>query len=599
MIRLFHYIRPFYAQLSYASTSSVVNKILDLMPPVLIGWVIDTVNGAPPDWIEAALRNLSGGGPVDPWTVAALLAVLGVVIFAFESLFQWMYQLSFRNLAQEVQHVLRMDAYDRIQRREMAFFENHRTGETMAVLGDDVNQLERFLNSGFNDILQLMILFVFCGVVLFTAHPLLAIVGLTPIPLIIWGSFLYRGWMERRYALVRQRVGEMSSRLENNLAGIQVIKSFTAEKFESDRVGDVSRAYSDANLGAIRLSSMYVPLIRMVVAIGYGGVLLLGSYLVLRGSGELTVGELVLFSVLIQRVLWPLTRLGQTFDDYERSRASARRVFGLLDAETVVPEPQDPARVDRLRGEVVFRDVAFAYRDDVPVLRGLDFRVGAGETLGIAGTTGAGKSTLVKLLLRLYDVNGGAVEIDGIDLRAMRTGDLRRNVALVSQDVYLFHGTIGENIAYGRGSGADAKALLEEIREAARLAEFDDFVMSLPEGYETQVGEKGIKLSGGQKQRLSLARAILKNAPILVLDEATSSVDTETERAIQRNLLRLTAGRTALIIAHRLSTIRHAHRIIVLRAGQVAEEGDHDELVARGGVYADLWNVQSGTLSGV
>ena len=603
MLRLFQYIRPYYRRLVYASGSSIANKVLDLMPPVLVGWVIDTVSGRPPAWIAdvvawIAQRATGAAGSIDPWYIAAFLATLGLLIFAFESLFQWMYQHAFQNLAQDVQHGLRMDAYNHIQAREMSFFENHRTGETMAMLGDDVNQLERFLNTGFNNLLQLLVLFAFCGVVLFSAHPGLAAVGLAPIPLIVWGSFIYRRWMESRYADVRSRVGDLSSRLENNLAGIQVIKSFTAEDFESERVSRVSRAYSDANRNAIRLSALYVPVIRMVIAIGYAGVLLVGSYMVLTGEGPnaLSVGELVLFSVLIQRVLWPMTRLGTTFDEYERARASARRVFGLLDAPVVIQDPPNPVEVGRARGDVEFRDARFAYRADIPVLRGLDVRVAAGETLGIAGTTGAGKSTLVKLLLRLYDVTGGSVLIDGIDVRDMSLRGLRSNVALVSQDVYLFHGTVAENIAYGV---RDEAVGLERIREAARLAELDEFVMSLPEGYATQVGEKGIKLSGGQKQRLSLARAILKDAPILVLDEATSSVDTETERAIQRNLLRLTSGRTALIIAHRLSTIRHAHRIVVLREGRVVEEGDHDTLVARGGAYADLWSVQSGSLSGV
>ena len=603
MLRLFQYIRPYYRRLVYASGSSIANKVLDLMPPVLVGWVIDTVSARPPAWIAdvvawIAQRATGAAGSIDPWYIAAFLATLGLLIFAFESLFQWMYQHAFQNLAQDVQHGLRMDAYNHIQAREMSFFENHRTGETMAMLGDDVNQLERFLNTGFNNLLQLLVLFAFCGVVLFSAHPGLAAVGLAPIPLIVWGSFIYRRWMESRYADVRSRVGDLSSRLENNLAGIQVIKSFTAEDFESERVSRVSRAYSDANRNAIRLSALYVPVIRMVIAIGYAGVLLVGSYMVLTGEGPnaLSVGELVLFSVLIQRVLWPMTRLGTTFDEYERARASARRVFGLLDAPVVIQDPPNPVEVGRARGDVEFRDARFAYRADIPVLRGLDVRVAAGETLGIAGTTGAGKSTLVKLLLRLYDVTGGSVLIDGIDVRDMSLRGLRSNVALVSQDVYLFHGTVAENIAYGV---RDEAVGLERIREAARLAELDEFVMSLPEGYATQVGEKGIKLSGGQKQRLSLARAILKDAPILVLDEATSSVDTETERAIQRNLLRLTSGRTALIIAHRLSTIRHAHRIVVLREGRVVEEGDHDTLVARGGAYADLWSVQSGSLSGV
>jgi len=376
-----------------------------------------------------------------------------------------------------------------------------------------------------------------------------------------------------------------------SIAGIQVIQSFTAERFESGRVGRASDEYRDANFDAIRLAAVYTPLIRLAIVGGFAGVLLLGSYWVLNGSRRITAGELVLFAMLTERLLWPLTRLGTTLDDYERAKASARRTFGLLDAPPAIQDPPRPAPLPRVRGEVVFDRVGFTYRRGGPILEDVSFRVAPGETLGIAGPTGAGKSTLVKLVLRFYDATSGAVRIDGVDVRELRLHDLRSAVALVSQDVYLFHGTIRENIAYVR-----SEATLPEVVRAARLAQLDEFVSSLPEGYDTLVGERGMKLSGGQRQRLSIARAIVKDAPILILDEATSAVDTETERAIQQSLRKLTAGRTALIIAHRLSTIRHADRILVLRDGRVAEEGHHDDLLARGGTYADLWHIQSGEL---
>ena len=585
MARLFVYLRSYRARLRFAVVSSVGNKILDLMPPLLVAWVIDSVQGQPPRFIEL----LAGTGERFP--LAVVLSALAVIIFALESLFQWMYQQAFMTLAQDVQHDLRLDAYRRIQSREIAYFEDHRVGETMAMLGDDVNQLERFLNTGFNELVQLAVLFVFSSVVLLSTSWQLAIVGLAPLPVIVWGSLFYQRRIAPRYRGVRQAVGELSSRLENNIGGILVIQSFTAEEFESERVAAASRAYRDANVAAIRWSALYVPVIRMAIAVGFGGVLLVGSYWVVSDAGILTAGELVLFSMLIQRMLWPLTRLGTTLDEYERAKASARRTFGLLDTPPAIVDPAEPVALARARGAVAFEDVSFTYRRSVGVLRGVTFRVAPGETLGIAGPTGAGKSTLIKLLLRLYDVTGGAVQVDGVDVRELRLVDLRRNIALVSQDVYLFHGTIRDNIAYSTDAGDGAR-----VEDAARLAELHDFVASLPRGYDTIVGERGIKLSGGQRQRLSLARAILKDAPILVLDEATSSVDTETERAIQQNLRRLTAGRTALVIAHRLSTIRHADRIIVLADGGVTEEGHHDDLLARGGTYADLWSIQSGEL---
>lgn len=587
MYQLFAYVLRQPARFWWASGNSVLNKILDLMPPLLVGWVIDSVSGKPPGWITTVM------GPSTPWSMAIFLSVLGVAIFGFESLFEWLYQRDFMRLAQDVQHRLRLDAYTRIQEREIRFFENQRMGETLAILNDDVNQLERFLNSGFNDLLQLGVLFAFSLVVMAATSWELSLISLMPIPIILAGSFWFQKKIAPRYDKVRAAAGELGSRLENNLGGILVIKSFTAEAFELDRVAAGSDAYRQANLSAIRLSAAYIPMIRMAIALGFGGVLLLGAYWVLEGQatggGRLTVGELVLFSMLVQRLLWPITRLGQTLDLYERARASATRIFGLLNTPPVIQDPAQPVMLTRAQGEISFEQVQFAYDPAVPVLKGLDFKIAPGEVVGFAGTTGAGKSTLVKLLLRLYEPDAGVVRLDGHDLRQLRLQDLRRQIALVSQDVYLFHGTLRENIAYGLAS-VDEAAMVE----ASRRAELHDFILTLPAGYDTMVGERGIKLSGGQRQRLSIARALLKNAPILVLDEATSSVDTETERAIQRNLHSLVQGRTALIIAHRLSTIRQADRILVLREGQIAEQGSHDALLASEGIYADLWHLQLG-----
>src|SRR5215210_4146794 len=494
MRRLFRYLGSYRGQLLFACGASITNKILDLMPPLLVGWVIDSLRGAPPRWIS----NLAGTR--DPWSMAVVLAGLSVGIFFFESFFEWLYQGAFRKLAQTVQHDLRMDAYNTIQSREIAFFEEHRLGEILSMLNDDVNQLERFLNTGFNELLQIVVLFFFAGVIMFSTSWQLTLVGMAPIA--------------PRYSRIREGVGGLASRLENNIAGIQVIKSFTAEPFETERVRRVSQEYRQANFEAIRLSALYVPVIRMAIVIGFAGVLLVGSYWVLQGR-ILTVGELVLFAMMTERLLWPLTRLGTTLDEYQRAKASARRTFGLLETPPSIVERENPERLPRARGEVVFDQVEFRYpsrQGDLPVLDGLSFRIAPGETLGVAGPTGAGKSTVIKLLLRFYDVTGGAVRLDGHDVRDLSLSDLRRNIALVSQDVYLFHGTIRENIAY-----VTPDAPLEEVIRAAQLAQLHDFVVTLPQGYDTLVGERGVKLSGGQRQRLSIARAILKDAPILIL----------------------------------------------------------------------------------
>jgi ATP-binding cassette, subfamily B, bacterial len=581
MWRMFRYMGPVRGRLGLSVGSSVANKVLDLAPPLLVAWLIDSVTGNTPAWIAQGL------GISDMFGQVVFLAVLTVIIFGLESVSQWGYAYGFMTIAQSMQHRLRVDAYDRMQAREIRFFEEHRLGRTLAMLNDDVNQLERFLNSAFNDIVQLMVLVVFATTVLFMINPLLAAVGLIPVPLIIWGSLKFSRMLEPRYKRVRETVGDVASRLENNIGGIMVIKSFTAEDYETDRVRQASEHYRKANHQAIKLSALFVPIIRMGIALGFAAIIVLGGWMVMQG--RLTAGELVLFSMMIQRMLWPMTRLGQTFDEYQRAKASATRVFGLLDTPTRVKDPDKPLDMDRARGEVEFQDVHFRYRDREPVLNGLSLHIKPGEMVGIAGTTGAGKSTLIKLLLRLYDVNDGSIRIDGVDVRDLRQQDLRRQIALVSQDVFLFHGTIRDNIAYPGVDVDDARVI-----EASRHAQFHDFVESLPDGYDTIVGERGIKLSGGQRQRLSIARALLKDAPILILDEATSSVDTETERMIQQNLEQFTHGRTALVIAHRLSTIRKADRILVIKDGRVEEQGRHDDLIDHAGTYAELWAVQSG-----
>lgn len=581
MSRLFRYIRPFHLRLWFSVGSTVINTIFDLMPPLLVGWVIDSVSGDAPHWITWTTQS------TDPWVLAVFLSVLGVAIFGLESLFQWMYQYGFMTLSQKVQHMMRTETYNHLQKREIAFFENHRLGNTLSILNDDVNQLERFLYTGFVEFIRLTVVIVFSGYVMMVTSWQLALIGLIPVPFIIWGSLSYQKWIGPFYAKVRKAVGELANRLENNLSGILVIKSFTAEQFEYERVEESSQLYMNANRDVIVRNSLYVPLIRMLVALGFGGVLLVGSYWVLNDAPFLSVGQLVLFSMLIQRLLWPLTRLGTTLDDFERAGASARRIFEVLDSESAIQSPNSPVKVEPVQGALAFSNVYFSYRSDIQTLQGLNFEVAPGETLGIAGTTGAGKSTLVKLALRLYDPQQGAILLDGHDLRTLALSDIRHSIALVSQDVYLFHGTIFDNIAYGK-----TNCHTDDIIAAAKSAELHEFIAQLPEGYDTIVGERGIKLSGGQRQRLSIARALLKNAPIMIFDEATSSVDTETERAIQQNLHKLTQGKTALVIAHRLSTIRHAHRIIVIDQGQVVEEGSHDELLSLGKTYAELWHTQ-------
>ncbi len=587
MRRLFRYLDRYKGKLWSSISYSVINKFFDLMPPFLTAWMIDSVSGNIPIWIS------KWTGLTEVWPIILFLTALTVFIFGMESFFEWLFKRGFMELAQEVQHDLRMDAYTQLQSREIAYFEEQRTGNLMSMLNNDINQLERFLNDSFNEMVQMTTLVIFAGWSLCTVSFSLGLIGMLPLPFIVLGSFYYQRKISPHYREVRETVGALSSRLENNISGIQVIKSFTAEDFEKSRVDQTSTAYRSANYKAIRWNALYTPLIRILITIGFAATLMIGSYWVINDLNGFTVGGLAFFAMMIQRLLWPVTRLGFIFNEYERAKASSRRIFGLLDTPNQIPNPSSPIDIQNLQGQIQLQDLTFFYKKEQVILDQINLAIQAGQMIGIAGPTGAGKTTLIKLLLRLYDVKSGAVLLDGIDIRQVDKYHLRRQIAMVSQEVYLFHGSITENIAYGLGDCPQ-----EKIIEAAKKAELHDFIAQLPDGYESLIGERGIKLSGGQRQRLSIARAILKDAPILILDEATSSVDTETERAIQQNLGQLTAGKTAIVIAHRLSTIRHADQIIVLKNGKIAEQGSHSELLGVDGIYADLWKVQIGDLGG-
>lgn len=575
---------PYWKNFYFGVLASILNKILDLMPPILVAWVIDTVQGTPPGWMSERIPNAPS------WTIAMGLSGLAFIIFLFESIFQWMYQWYFQTMSQCVQHDLRCHVYQHIQSHDMAFFENQRLGQLIAIIHDDVNQLERFLSNSFNEIIQLIVLVIFSMTVMCYVSWKLAMVSFIPIPIIIIGSVWYQQFISPFYGTIRHTVGNLLARLENNLSGIAVIKSFTAEAFECARVRAASMAYQESSIRAIGISTPYVPIIRMVIACGFAGVLLLGSYWVMTDTGNLSVGELVLFSMLIQRLLWPLTRLGMVFDEYERSNASAKRIHKILSEKPSITSKKHTKNPFSTTPSITFRDVSFSYHSTHSILKNTNFHIPSGHTVGIVGATGSGKSTLIKCLLRLYDIQSGKILFNDVQAQEINLNVLRQSIALVSQDIYLFHGTIRENIAYGVPHDV-SDAMIES---AAQMATLRNFIDSCPNTYDSIIGEKGIKLSGGQRQRLSIARAILKNAPIMVFDEATSSVDTETERAIKQNLTTLTHGKTAIIIAHRLSTVRHANTIFVLNDGRITEKGDHDTLIARRGDYHDLWSLQIG-----
>ncbi|MBL4771178.1 MAG: ABC transporter ATP-binding protein [Planctomycetes bacterium] len=582
--RLLAYAAPRRARIRKAAFYSVTNKIFDLAPPALIGMAVDVVVERENSWLARL-------GYEDIVTQLAILSGLTFVIWALESGFEYLYKVAWRNLAQDMQHDLRLDAYGRVQDMELAFFEDRSTGGLMSVLNDDVNQLERFLDNGANELLQVTTTVILIGGIFFWLAPEVAWMSVLPMPFILWGSILFQKKLAPRYAKVREQVGQLNGDLAGNLGGIATIKSFTAEGRECARIAERSNAYREANASAISLSSAFSPLIRMVILIGFTATLAFGGYM--AATDQLAVGAYSVMVFFTQRLLWPLTSLGNTFDLYQRAMASTTRILDLLDMRPGILSGDKSISAEDLKGDLRFENVDFQYSNGFHGLRTMDLEFAAGQTTALVGPTGAGKSTIIKLLLRFYDPTSGAITLDGKDLRDLDLKDLRQAIGLVSQEVFLFHGSVRDNIAYGNPDASDA-----EVEAAAQAAEADEFIQELPQGYDTIVGERGQKLSGGQRQRLSIARAVLKNPPILILDEATSAVDNETEAAIQRSMQRISVGRTIIVIAHRLSTIRNAQRIYVLESGQVLEQGTHDQLIKAGDLYAALWRVQTGSALG-
>ena len=582
LLHLLRYAKGYRRRIILASTCSALNTLFDIMPEILIGVAIDVV-------VNRQESFLAGLGFATPQAQILMLAFLTLLIWAGESLFQYLYLILWRNLAQDLQADLRQDAYDQVQRQDMGFFESRSSGELTSILNDDVNQLERFLDGGANDFLQVFVSVTLIGGVFFIISPSIALLAITPIPVIIWGAFFFMRRATPLYADVRTKVGDLSSRLGNNIGGMATIKSFTAESRESERLAGASDRYVQANRKAIKISSAFVPLIRMAILAGFMATFILGGLKALDGS--LNVGAYGMLVFLTQRLLWPLTRLAQTVDLYERAMASTRRILKLIETDTHVRDTGTALLPLDKPGSVRFENVSFHYPNTPSGVDGIDLTIDAGKTVALVGTTGSGKSTLIKLLLRFYPVNAGRILIDDIAIDDLSLRSLREAIGLVSQDVFLFEGSIRDNIAYGNPQASD-----DEIRDAAQAAEAMEFINALPQGLDTLVGERGIKLSGGQRQRLSLARAIVKNPPILILDEATSAVDNETEAAIQRSLAVISQQRTVLVVAHRLSTIVAADDIVVLEQGQIVERGTHAQLLKTDGHYARQWAVQTGAL---
>ena len=575
---LFNYAREQDTKVRRGIIYSILNKIFDLAPPILIGIAIDIV-------VEGSDSFIGNLGYSDRRQQLIILAVLTFIIWGLESAFDYIAAVTWRNISQDIEHSLRTDAFNNVLGLDLAFFENKSSGRLMAILNDDVNQLETFLDNGANRLVQTATTVLVIGGTFLYISPLVAVFAFIPIPIIIFGSLRFTNRIAERYTKIRNDIENLNANLSNSITGILTVKSFNREKKESERITFSSNEVKSANYHAIRLSAAFIPIIRIAILFGFTATLLIGGFLALDGEIKVATYSVMLF--ITQRLLWPLTELGVIFDSYQKAMASFRRIINLKNTTPTIDNGNE--KLTNFNKKIEISNLNFEYVKNFPVLNDISININKGQTTAIVGSTGSGKSTLIKLILRLYDSTAGEIKFDGKNIRDLELDSLRNKIGLVSQDIFLFEGTVFENIAYGN---LDAKD--EEVWEAAKLSESDKFINLLPNKENTIVGERGQKLSGGQRQRISIARAILKNPEILILDEATSAVDNETEAAIQRSINALKEGRTVIAIAHRLSTIRNAEIIYVLEEGKVVESGNHESLLETNGVYSKLWSVQTG-----
>lgn len=575
--RLFNFSKKQHPDFYWGALFSFIKKVLDVAPEILIGVAIDVV-------VNKDKSFLAKWGIHDAMEQLVLLSILTLVIWVLESIFEYLLLMRWRRMAQSLQHDLRLETYGHLQKLDMAYFEDKSTGVLVSIINDDINQLERFFNEGMNNLIQIATAIILIGSIFFVLAPTIAIFAFLPMPFILFGAMYFQKKAAPLYSTVREKAGLISSRLSNNISGIATIRSFTAEARELKKIAEDSDQYAAANGEAIKVSSRFNPIIRMGVLVGFMSTFVVGGVMTLKGN--LDVGSYGVLVFLTQRLLWPMRDLAATVDLFERAMASADRVLNIFNIPVNLEKNKKAIKYNPNEG-VKFDHISFAYSNGVSIIEDVSFNVPHGETVAIVGPTGSGKSTITKLLLHFYQATKGSVSLGGIDVKEWPPEELRSLIGLVSQDVFLFHGTIAENIAYGVPN-----ATKEEILAAAKKAYATEFIDRLPQGLDTLIGERGQKLSGGQRQRISIARVILKNPPILILDEATSAVDNETENVIQKSLTEISKGRTTIIIAHRLSTVTHANTIHVLVDGKIAESGSHDELLLQNKTYANLWNLQ-------
>ena len=561
--RLPKYLAPVKVWVALGASGMIMSALATLAMPYLVGVAIDR-------FIQTG--NLSGLNIV-------------VILFIGAALLVWagryMEHIFLSYAGQAVLFRMRTEMFDHLQQLSLGFFDNHKVGRLMSRVQNDVHQVQELLTSGILDIITSALTLVGIAIVMIMMNARLALLTLTVVPVLGIVVFIWQKYARRAFIKVRRAIATVNAQLQEGISGVRVTQSLSREEVNFEQFDTVNKAHLDANINAVRLQALMMPTVQILTGIAFSLVIIFGGYQVL--AGEMGPGVLIAFLLYIQRFFNPVLELTMLYTELQRAMASGVRIFELLDIEPEIKDSPQAIEMPPVKGELRFHQISFGYKPDMEVLHAINLVANPGETVAVVGQTGAGKSSLANLTARFYEVEKGAVTVDGYDVRSVTQRSLRRQIGIVPQDPFLFSGNIEDNIRYGR-----LEASHQEIIKAAKTAGAHNFITHLQHGYNTPVGERGGNLSAGQRQLVCLARAILANPPILILDEATSNVDTNTERIMQQSLRRLVQGRTCLIIAHRLSTVTNADRIVVLEQGKIAEMGSHQELLAKQGLYYNM-----------
>lgn len=581
-------VRPYRASLFFILVAMVVQTAMSLAAPWPLKIILDNVvgNHKLPWWLDDAMKPVLSVTGTGKMQIAAAAAILTVLIALMGALASYVANYYTESVGQWVANDLRMRTYHHLERLSLGYFDTHQTGSLLSTITTDIQTIQGFASSStLSIVIDLFTILGMLGIMFWLNWDFtLIIVAVTPFMLLLASRF--KKVVKKATREVRKQQSNMVAVVQQGLESMRVVKAFGRQELEQEELGEVSRATVDAALKARKVKALLSPMVAIIVSLCTAVVLWRGSSLILAGA--MTAGALTVFLSYLTKFFKPVKDLATITNQIAQTAVGVERIRGILDADMIIPEHPDASEPPQsLRGEIVFDQVAFAYDSETPVLKQVSFTIKPGQMVGIVGATGGGKSTIVSLIPRFYDPTSGRVKIDGVDIRQYKLQALRNQIGYVLQETVLFRGTVRDNIAYGRAGATE-----EEILAAAKLANADEFIARMPHGYDTMVGERGDTLSGGQRQRIGIARAVIRDNPILILDEPTAALDTESERSVIEALDRLMKGKTVITIAHRLSTIRSSDKILVLKDGTVAEEGTHDELLALGGVYAGLYRAQ-------